>query len=376
MSVQKLVIDGYRAIDHFEYEPNMINVLVGRNGTGKSSILEAIAIGYTAPSFLSRLRINVLEMVISEKGWELEHLFHMAKKQKEFKIVIRKNDGVEVNVYALYEKCETVPTAIEDLMIQHYADKRSDEASVFFVEGKLLEINKLSAEEVAEFFTKVLQKPIVYGQTILHDQKSPKPNYFSFAALSAEKKVLTRGSVTTDLIFYSRWLEEKFDAKSLHLYEFLQFSKKVNRALGLLKHYAPYLNDLRRDDRTLWVHFEGQQPLPLSAMGDGFREVVRLILASSFVPDGVLIIDSMGSLHPALTDIVAEWLVEEARQEKTQVFISTQNLELIEKLLRTGGELVNLVRIYRVKDELAYEVLSCSEALEELDELRIDLRGP
>jgi len=67
MNIQKLVIDGYRAIDHFEYEPNVINVLVGRNGTGKSSILEAIAIGYTAPTgFCDRLGVNVLERTLEE----------------------------------------------------------------------------------------------------------------------------------------------------------------------------------------------------------------------------------------------------------------------------------------------------------------------
>jgi hypothetical protein len=65
-----------------------------------------------------------------------------------------------------------------------------------------------------------------------------------------------------------------------------------------------------------------------------------------------------------------------ALKERTQIFISTQNLEFIERLLKSGGELVSLVRLYRIGDELAYEVLSCGEALEELDELRLDLRGP
>jgi hypothetical protein len=74
--------------------------------------------------------------------------------------------------------------------------------------------------------------------------------------------------------------------------------------------------------------------------------------------------------------VLAERLFEAALEERTQVFISTQNLEFVEKVLRTGGELVSLVRLYRIRDELAYEVLSCGEALEELDELRLDLRGP
>jgi predicted ATPase len=100
------------------------------------------------------------------------------------------------------------------------------------------------------------------------------------------------------------------------------------------------------------------------------------VLASSLVPGGVFIIDGFGSLHPSLAEMVAEWFAVAALKERTQIFISTQDLEFIERLLKSGGELVSLVRLYRIRDELAYEVLSCGEALEELDELRLDLRGP
>jgi hypothetical protein len=100
------------------------------------------------------------------------------------------------------------------------------------------------------------------------------------------------------------------------------------------------------------------------------------VLASSLVPGGVFIVDGFGSLHPFLAEMVAEWFAVAALKGGTQIFVSTQDLEFVEKVLRTGGELVNLVRLYRIRDELAYEVLSCGEALEELDELRIDLRGP
>jgi predicted ATPase len=89
-----------------------------------------------------------------------------------------------------------------------------------------------------------------------------------------------------------------------------------------------------------------------------------------------LIEEPENNLHPSLYEVVAERLVEVAQQDRTQVFLSTHSLEFAEKLLRGGKELVNVIRLYRVKDELAYQVLSHGEALEELDELHMDLRGP
>ena len=363
MSIQKLVIDGYRGIDRFEYEPNMINVLVGRNGTGKSSILEAIAIAHTAPTgFLDRFGTNVLEMIMEEKGWEPEYLLRVNGERKEFRVVTV-SEGVEVSVRALYEKDGmSAPEPVKELVAEYCAGKRSEEPIVLLVGGERLEIGGSAEECIAE----ALKGPILHGQI--------SPGYSRFAVLPAERKVLTKLSVPSDLIFYNVLPEEKLDTK--HLYNALLPTGRIGPVLGHLRLHVPYFDDLRSDGRTLWVHLEGQQPLPLSAMGDGFRKSVRLVLASSLVPGGVFIVDGFGSLHPFLAEMVAEWFAVAALKERTQIFVSTQDLEFVEKVLRTGGELVNLVRLYRVRDELAYEVLSCGEALEELDELRIDLRGP
>jgi hypothetical protein len=362
MSIQKLVIDGYRIIDHFEYEPNMINVLVGRNGTGKSSILEAIAIAHTAPTgFLDRFGTNVLEMIMEEKGWEPEYLLRV-NGRKEFRVVTV-SEGVEVSVCALYEKDGmSAPEPVKELVAEYCAGKRSEEPIVLLVGGERLEIGGSAEECIAE----ALKGPILHGQI--------SPGYNRFVVLPAKRKVLTKLSVPSDLIFYNVQPEGKLDTK--HLYNALLPTGRIGPILNHLRLHVTYFDDLRSDGRTLWVHLEGQQPLPLSATGDGFRESVRLVLASSLVPGGVFIVDGFGSLHPFLAEMVAEWFAVAALKGGTQIFVSTQDLEFIGKLLKSGGEFVSLVRLYRIRDELAYEVLSCGEALEELDELRLDLRGP
>jgi predicted ATP-dependent endonuclease of OLD family len=342
--IEKLVIDGYRGIDHFEYEPNMINILVGRNNTGKSSILEAAAITYTAPTgFQDRLGNNIFEKIIERKGWEnLEYFINLKKKDKELKLTAVKNE-TEISVSATYKernKGEVTKPAVIDLINEYYDERVS----------------------------KAIRGPMLFGHI------TPSNNYF--VAIPDDKKLLMRVSITSDLIFYCHQLEEKLDIKKLH--DILVPTARIYQSLSYLRRHMPYFNDLRSDGQKIWIYFENlQQPLPLSMIGDGMRETIRLLFIASLIQGGVLLIEEPeNNLHPGLYEVVAERIVEVARQDSTQVFLSTHNLEFAEKLLRSGEELVNVVRLYQVKDELAYEVLSHGEALEELDELRIDLRGP
>jgi predicted ATP-dependent endonuclease of OLD family len=365
--IEKLVIDGYRGIDHFEYEPKMINILVGRNNTGKSSILEVAAITYTAPTgFQDRLGNNIFEKIIERKGWEnLEYFINLNKKDKELKLKAVKNE-TEISVSATYKERnkEVTEHAVIDLVAEYY-DKLY---GYMYLENVLRRSLKSIEETPKEKVTKAIRGTILFGQI------SPSNNYF--VALPDDKKILMRVSITSDLIFYCHQFEEKFDIKYLH--DILLPTAKMHQSLSYLRRHMPYFNDLRSDGQKIWIYFENlQQPLPLSMIGDGMRETIRLLFIASLIQGGVLLIEEPeNNLHPGLYEVVAERLVEVARQDRTQVFLSTHNLEFAEKLLRSGEELVNVVRLYRVKDELAYEVLSHGEALEELDELRIDLRGP
>jgi len=42
--IKKLTIDNFRSIDNLEFEPKRINVIIGEEGTGKSTLLEALGL--------------------------------------------------------------------------------------------------------------------------------------------------------------------------------------------------------------------------------------------------------------------------------------------------------------------------------------------
>ena len=67
--VKRLYVEGFRGIGRLELEDvGLVNVIVGRNGTGKSSLLEAVALIASAPGFLDIAGVNLLEWVAWRRG--------------------------------------------------------------------------------------------------------------------------------------------------------------------------------------------------------------------------------------------------------------------------------------------------------------------
>jgi AAA15 family ATPase/GTPase len=353
--IEKLVIDGYRGIDHFEYEPNMINILVGRNNTGKSSILEAAAITYTAPTgFQDRLGNNILEKIIERKGVKnLEYFVNLNKDSRTFQLAGLIN-GIELKISISYkgkhQKFE-IPKPIYKLIKEHAGILRNENSLIKILEGRML-IGLI--EPFNSYFAVI---PYLY-----------KP--FAMILFSGEK-------VPSKFFFIGRNFEKnELDVKNFR--KIISPTAELYNTLKYIKEQIPNIYEIESDKRKVWIKLRQlPAPLPISMVGGGLRETIQSLLIASSIIGGVLLIEEPeNNLHPSLYEVVAKRLVKVAQQDKTQVFLSTHSLEFAEKLLRIGKELVNVIRLYRVGDELAYQVLSHGEALEELDELHMDLRGP
>jgi len=78
--LEKLRIENYKSIDKLELELGRVNVFIGENGSGKSNILEAIALGAAAASdkldneFLATRGIRVTEPQFMRSAFEKDNL--------------------------------------------------------------------------------------------------------------------------------------------------------------------------------------------------------------------------------------------------------------------------------------------------------------
>lgn len=91
----------------------------------------------------------------------------------------------------------------------------------------------------------------------------------------------------------------------------------------------------RRGKRpTLWVRHETAGYAPLYTLGDGVRRVLTMALALVDAQNGVLLIDEIETaIHKDALAGVFEWLVRAADHYNVQLFATTHSLEAIDALL-------------------------------------------
>ena len=99
--IKNVRIKDFRGIEDLSLNLKKINILIGANDTGKSSILEAIAIAGTSPTYIDALSNNVLQHVVSWRGKpyaiNLSHLVKIGADHAE--ITIEKENPVTIEIY-------------------------------------------------------------------------------------------------------------------------------------------------------------------------------------------------------------------------------------------------------------------------------------
>ena len=88
---------------------------------------------------------------------------------------------------------------------------------------------------------------------------------------------------------------------------------------------------------SIHVNYKGLGLAPLSVLGDGIRRVVSIALTVANLKNGILLIDEIESaIHVSALETVFPWLTDACRRNNVQLFATTHSLEAIDSLLATA----------------------------------------
>lgn len=314
-------IERFRRLENLRLDDiGTVNLLVGKNNSGKTSLLEAIAIAanpLNPGSWIDTAWKREIKSSRTPIAEVIKWVFPDAGKfteQGSFKSAVRFNAAIQNGFQWVMEA-----DAKEFL---HYGDE--DESSSSSEESPAIPVVELTMrnwqdnghgahsdfEETAFRFAP--------GFPTRVEPQPPRPGW--------PCQFITPVSHRTETEQISN-LSKALD------------QQRRGEIIGLLKTFMPHVESVEiisLDPRNPRVRIQGNGhgSQPLSVQGDGLRRALVLATSVSFASDGFLLIDEIETaLHPDVLESVMRFLVKACRERNVQLFVTTHSLEAVDAIL-------------------------------------------
>lgn len=332
--LRQIEIDGFRGFRNFSL-PGLggVNVLVGGNNSGKTSVLEAISI-LSSPiepeSWLKMIRLRDPGGIDESKMHSLRWCFHRAVPFDDTDDLVAAKCEFRVKGTFLLERL------IVDL-------------KEFYGEPDKSELNRLGRSMRAMNFDR---SEIGWrGADLTHEShwSDSIPENVIFPPVSLRiwndlpvmryakvRKFAPPGLVCEALYPYS------YQMNSLQVKKIsrLKSSDCAESDVDLLRQFDPDVLDIDIRSNSgyrpaIYLSHRRLGNVPLSIFGDAMRRSVLLSSTlSGLPPGGVLLIDEAeAGIHAGAQPEFFRWLISAARQKQVQVFMTTHSLEAVDSLM-------------------------------------------
>lgn len=366
--LKSLIIENFRCFPHFKLSNlGRINLLVGKNNSGKSSILEAIQILQSAD------KIEALVNIMKERGeyileeapleYDISHLFygHGFEMGEHFRFIKINDEKLEAELsvkldFIQPKQLSLLQENIDEnmildelrLVIQSSDDKDSQVKLPITINGGL------SSESLRRFGMR-------YRTMQGHKQSNHKVQMIPASALNSddvielfEQIVLTPG--------------EELVLKSIQGIE-----PEIERIVSVrnrrsARYKQGFVLRLKNCD----------QRVPIGSMGDGIWRILGLALSIVNAKDGILLIDEIDTgLHYTAMDNMWKMIWQTANDLNVQVFATTHSNDCWKSLAELASNLdddSDGIAIHRIEKERNHSISYSEEemiaALEENYEVR------
>lgn len=360
----------YRALKDFKVDGlASINLIVGANNSGKTSLLEAIylLVNRNNPSALGELmekRGEVTDAHVAPGlfSYQIEHIFFGHNLQSDLIAVLR--DGLIIEsrqddpLWLRISLRPIDPSSISDMHVPILNAAWGNEPTPYRLVFEYRHPNPYGSDDSMRI---PVRGDYSVPDILLRPRKQSNPYVF----------------VTADIPDFAQ-LAELWNNVALTPRE-----EDVVKALQILEPNVEGIRFLSRQTANsgIIIRLKGQPgPVPLGSMGDGMRRVLTLIMSAIQAERGVLLVDEIdtGLYHGAQTDL---WrlLIEMVRRLNIQIFATTHSWDCVaafQEALGQDGNEGELGRLFRLQlrdgaiETVRYEVEGLAIAVREGIEVR------
>lgn len=169
------------------------------------------------------------------------------------------------------------------------------------------------------------------------------------------------------------------------LYDDIQNNKYENQIISILNETINHnLKEIKMGlNNSLKVDVGYDQLIPFSALGDGMKALFKILLAMYTTKDGIILIDEVeNGFHYSVLPNVWKVILKAAKEFNVQVFATTHSLECIKayydafKELNLPDDFINYYRLVKKDEEetINYKQYTPAE-LEAAFEMNLEVRG-
>ncbi len=359
--ITELDIKSYKGLKDLEIKDlGSINILVGDNNCGKTSVLEAIEI-LSAPDDFSNI-------IIVSRQRDRYHFFATRYSQTYFDSFI--------NIFNREQ---------EELNVELYA-KNDNEKIGISLSGNIVS-KLLDANDISKLSNRALRADAV------DEEVKTFVGHFESVGMNCESQYVEFNRYTS--VTRSFRNRKVFDVKFLSTIDHIIQdnvsaiirNKELNeQVIELLrKSFDENIVDLRiieDEDRRRFVAIDHRilGYMPLSTYGEGIRKVIALMGAVASVKNGILLVDEIETaIHPSAMDDVFKALFNVCKEKNVQLFVTTHNIEALEKMLKYNkneneAEDIKVITLKKKYNETVVRVLDSKTALKLKEDMGLELR--
>ncbi len=395
--VNSISFENFKGIDKLKIDDfDKINIFVGRNETGKSTILEALALCLSVGTdYKDNLGKDILSDYFLNKYSTFQNLIQIGKKQSSISIddnsivfeVYHEEKGIGGNGHINEKILKGIDQIGLELAIRQLSRNRinhrkseSELSNTEHIEDLKQQYIDLMLNEEAMIFKGSFEGSQV---NIKISFKVPASNLIRYQKKISDfadrfneryyrtEDLFTEYSPEQQMIFYSSERNIKFEK----LHDIAVNQKSISIILDKIKNEIDYFQDLRvSEDRFVVLTKDSEKAIPLEVRGDGLKSFIYMMFIENIINDGSVILEEPENfLHPGLMEPWCKDVI--SKSSNNQYFISTHSCELLEYLLE-NEEIRKKLKIFKMfKDPVDYEMIDGEEAYERMFDLKEDLRG-
>jgi AAA15 family ATPase/GTPase len=327
MKYQTITIENFRGISKLEItDLKRINLLVGKNNCGKTSVLEAglLLAGMTNPQFTVGIHTNRNLFL----GNNEDFCFMFKNLDFSFPILLKSSiDSIErrLIITPSYESSQT---------------RNND--------------NEIVSPSVSLSATSNIRN--VGGINL--DFELPNGEKYHSECHLAEGKITTKPLTPTG--FIDKLKCQYFNPASQTIVidkqlEYFIVQKKLPSLISVLKGIEPTIQHIIMGTSNM-VHVDtgAKRYFPINIMGDGFRKILTLLVSLASLRDGILLVDEIeNGLHYSSVLIAWKAIIAACKEYNVQLIATTHSYECVKALSKTCDTLepsnddIRLIRIDR-----------------------------